>query len=52
MELFAKVDMELSLFKICKERRFDFFCVYLRLKVKSGPSGDRYSEEKWTHWPL
>lgn len=25
MELFTKVDMELSLLKICKERRFDFF---------------------------
>lgn len=42
MELFARVDMELRLFKKLRKGGLTF-CVYLHLKVKSGPSGDMYS---------
>lgn len=45
MALFARADTKLWLWKKLKEKRFDS-CVYLHLKVKSGPSGGRYSKEK------
>lgn len=45
MALFARADTKLWLWKKLKEKRFDS-CVYLHLKVKSGPSGGRYSKKK------